>query len=183
MPRISQPLAALGPSYDAVVVGSGYGGGAAASRLARMGLSVALIERGREIAVGEFPDTLIEATEQMQLSTPAGHIGDRRALVHLHKNPDVSVVVGCGLGGTSLINANVAVPAVADVMADPVWPAALRADAAGIGEGFKRARDTLNPTPYPDDPENPQARQTGGAGARRGRDGRGHGAAADRRDF
>ena len=32
------------PVYDAVVIGSGYGGGVAASRLARMGLRLAVLE-------------------------------------------------------------------------------------------------------------------------------------------
>ena len=47
-PRISKPVELLRPSYDVVVVGSGYGGGVAASRLARGGQSVCVLERGRE---------------------------------------------------------------------------------------------------------------------------------------
>jgi choline dehydrogenase-like flavoprotein len=42
-----------------VVVGSGYGGSIAASRLARAG-SVCLLERGRELQPGEYPDNVIE---------------------------------------------------------------------------------------------------------------------------
>ena len=46
--RISKPLELLRPSYDVVVIGSGYGGGVAASRMARGGQSVCVLERGRE---------------------------------------------------------------------------------------------------------------------------------------
>lgn len=45
------------PVYDAVVIGSGYGGGVAASRLARMGLRLALLEQGRLWRPGDFPIT------------------------------------------------------------------------------------------------------------------------------
>src|SRR5262249_3286372 len=59
-------------------------------------------------------------------------------------------VVGCGLGGTSLINANVALRAVPRVWEDPRWPAAVRADAAGLlQEGYQAAEAMLRPTPYP----------------------------------
>ena len=47
-PRLSKPVELLRPSYDTVVIGSGYGGGVAASRLARGGQSVCVLERGRE---------------------------------------------------------------------------------------------------------------------------------------
>ncbi|KAK2794237.1 hypothetical protein FQN50_009931 [Emmonsiellopsis sp. PD_5] len=47
-PRISRPVELLRPAYDVVVVGSGYGGGVAASRMARGGQSVCLLELGRE---------------------------------------------------------------------------------------------------------------------------------------
>ena len=47
-PRISKPVELLRPSYDVVVIGSGYGGGVAASRMARGGQSVCVFERGKE---------------------------------------------------------------------------------------------------------------------------------------
>ena len=53
--------------YDVVVVGSGYGGAIAASRLARAGRKVCLLERGREIPSGDFPDTAASAVGQLQV--------------------------------------------------------------------------------------------------------------------
>ena len=47
-PRISRPVELLRHTYDVVVIGSGYGGGVAASRIARAGQSGCLLERGKE---------------------------------------------------------------------------------------------------------------------------------------
>ena len=47
-PRLSKPVELLRPSYDVVVIGSGYGGGVASSRMARGGQSVCVLERGKE---------------------------------------------------------------------------------------------------------------------------------------
>lgn len=47
-PRISKPVELIKRDYDVVVIGSGYGGGVAASRMARGGQSVCLLELGRE---------------------------------------------------------------------------------------------------------------------------------------
>jgi NADPH-dependent 2,4-dienoyl-CoA reductase/sulfur reductase-like enzyme len=47
-PRISKPMELLRHQYDVVVIGSGYGGGVAASRMARGGQSVCVLERGKE---------------------------------------------------------------------------------------------------------------------------------------
>jgi NADPH-dependent 2,4-dienoyl-CoA reductase/sulfur reductase-like enzyme len=47
-PRISKPVELLRHQYDVVVIGSGYGGGVAASRMARGGQSVCVLERGKE---------------------------------------------------------------------------------------------------------------------------------------
>jgi hypothetical protein len=47
-PRISKPVELLRTSYDVVVIGSGYGGGVAASRMARGDQSVCVLERGKE---------------------------------------------------------------------------------------------------------------------------------------
>lgn len=59
-------------------------------------------------------------------------------------------MVGCGLGGTSLINGNVALHPDLRVMNDPVWPAALRNDPDGLlAEGHDRAERMLAPALYP----------------------------------
>lgn len=54
-PRISRPVELLRSSYDCVVVGSGYGGAVAASRMARTGETVCVLERGKEKWPGEYP--------------------------------------------------------------------------------------------------------------------------------
>ncbi|MGH9262365.1 MAG: NAD(P)-binding protein, partial [Acidimicrobiales bacterium] len=50
--KLSLPLDRLRERYEVVVVGSGYGGAIAASRLARTGRSVCVLERGRELRPG-----------------------------------------------------------------------------------------------------------------------------------
>jgi hypothetical protein len=47
-PRISRPVELLRAEYDVVVIGSGYGGGVAASRMARGGQRVCVLELGKE---------------------------------------------------------------------------------------------------------------------------------------
>jgi cholesterol oxidase len=145
--RLSRPIGEMEGHYDAVVVGSGYGGGVAAARLARMGYRVAVLERGLEIAPGEFPDTPAKSLRQFQASTQAGHLGDETALFDLHAGEDINVLVGCGLGGTSLINANVSLRADPRVFDDPLWPAGL--DDADLAAGYRAAEEMLRPIPYP----------------------------------
>ncbi len=59
------------------------------------------------------------------------------------------VFVGCGLGGGSLINANVSLPPDPRVWDDPVWPREIAADQTRQ-EGFARAQEVLRPVPYPE---------------------------------
>jgi cholesterol oxidase len=61
------------------------------------------------------------------------------------------VLVGCGLGGTSLINANVSIRAEPRVFADPRWPADLRAEnMKHLDAGYALAEHMLSPRPYPE---------------------------------
>ena len=67
-PRLSKPVELLRHSYDCVVIGSGYGGGVAAARMARAGESVCLLERGKERWPGEYPSETTDALEQVHYS-------------------------------------------------------------------------------------------------------------------
>ncbi|WP_367254955.1 alpha/beta fold hydrolase [Pseudomonas sp. stari2] len=155
MTRIATPISDIKEHYDVIVIGSGYGGGIAASRLSRAGKRVCLLERGREIQPGEYPNTMIAATEELQVHDPDGHIGSRTGLFDLHVNAQQNVVVGCGLGGTSLINANVSLEPTADVFKDPRWPLAVREDQDGLLKaGYEKAREMLKPNPYPNSAPN-----------------------------
>ena len=51
-----------------VVVGSGYGASIAASRCARAGQLVCVLERGKEWLPGDFPETFSEVTEKTQVT-------------------------------------------------------------------------------------------------------------------
>ena len=80
-----------------------------------------------------------------------GHFGSKTGLFDFRANDDIGVFLGCGLGGTSLVNAGVVLPAEPRVLADPVWPQALRDDADGMRDGYERASEMLKPGSYPDD--------------------------------
>lgn len=114
-------------TYQVVVVGSGYGGSVLAARLAEKGLSVAVLERGREWTPALLPKTLLEASREIRsASSPLG-------LFDLQKGTDLDVLSGSGLGGTSLINGNVALRAPPEVFESARWPRQLR------GENGRRA--------------------------------------------
>ena len=152
MPRLSSPIDELGDRYEVVVIGSGYGGAIAASRLSRAGRQVCVLERGREFQPGEYPDTEIEALHQMQVDSAQQHVGSRTGLYDLRLNDGITVFQGCGLGGTSLINAGVCLRPDARVFEEDSWPLALRSGGlAGLDPWFRQAETMLAPHPYPAD--------------------------------
>jgi cholesterol oxidase len=135
---LSLGLGALEPSYDVVVIGSGYGGAVAAARLS-VGRRVCVLERGREWLPGGFPERLADVLAQFRSGTNPLGLFDYRA------GADLDVLVGNGLGGTSLINANVVIAPDNDAFNRPGWPAAIRnAVASGeLGTHYARVRQTL----------------------------------------
>src|SRR6202451_45737 len=108
MRMLSRPVDQIQAHYSAVVIGSGYGGAIVAARLARAGRDVCVLERGKELHPGEYPNTALSALREMQVHTPKADHGSATAMFDFTIGPDVTVLTGCGLGGTSLINANVA---------------------------------------------------------------------------
>lgn len=158
-PRISRPVELMRNTYDTVVIGSGYGGGVAASRMARAGHSVCLLERGKEKWPGEYPSGLLDAGKELHFSGDfaPGYLtgksvdaGDPTGLYHLIFGKGQNAFVANGLGGTSLLNANIFLEATQDVMAMDVWPKELREKDA-LKKYYQRAERVLQPKPYPDD--------------------------------
>ena len=73
--RLSSPVEDMKDHYEVVVIGSGYGGAITASRLARAGRQVCLLERGKELVPGEYPETGPEAQREVQIDFPDCHVG------------------------------------------------------------------------------------------------------------
>lgn len=147
---LSRDIGELQQHYTVVVVGSGYGAAIAASRLARASQQVCVLERGREILPGDYPNTWLTAEAEMQFDTPSGPLGHENGLYDFRLNDDISVFLGCGLGGTSLVNAGVFKRAADQVFKDKRWPSEFQTDCDGIEEGYRRAEEMLKPARYPD---------------------------------
>ncbi|KAF9586241.1 hypothetical protein BGW38_008117, partial [Lunasporangiospora selenospora] len=151
LPRLSLPLTRLKAHYDAVVIGSGYGASIAASRLARAGKRVCILERGEERWPGEYPEDTLDAATEVQFNGEHGHEGKRTGLYEIHKNKDQWAFVGCGLGGTSLLNANTALRPDPRIWENSAWPEEIKQDKELLEQSFQHACDMLQPTPYPED--------------------------------
>lgn len=144
MGRLARPLDSLKARYDAIVIGSGYGGSVAAARLARGGKRVALLERGREFVAGEFPSRFPEMRKEMRVTGRSFSSGPETALYDVRLGEDMHVLVGCGLGGGSLVNAGVALRPDSRVFSDDVWPGQITQDGL-LDQGFAEARRWLRP--------------------------------------
>ena len=149
MKRLSWPAERIKESYEVVVIGSGYGGGIAASRLSRAGKHVCVLERGKELHPGDFPNTAAALVSQVQSDLPLTHLGSGSALFDVRYNSDINVVIGCGLGGTSLINAAIALRPDPRIFTDAAWPGEIRQDSE-MGRYFDHAEAMLKPNRYPD---------------------------------
>jgi cholesterol oxidase len=88
--------------FDAVIVGSGFGGSVTAYRLAEAGLDVCVLERGKAYPPGEFP----RAPQRMQKNfwDPSEGL---HGMYNIWSFNELGAVVCSGLGGGSLIYANV----------------------------------------------------------------------------
>ena len=132
-------------SYDYVVIGSGYGGAITAARLSSANLaakpSVCILERGKEWPVGDFPDKFEDYASELRSDlNPLG-------LYDVLNYTDISVIKGSGLGGTSLVNANVAFVPDEEAFQLDGWPRSVT-----LGElmpFYAMAKQTLAASPHP----------------------------------
>ena len=102
------------PSYDAIVIGSGFGGSVAACRLAQAGLKVGVLERGRRYDINPFPRDWKDPVNGWIWEAGQG-------LFDVKLFQQMAVVQAAGLGGGSLIYANVHLRAPEDVFRRG-WP-------------------------------------------------------------
>ena len=101
---------------DVVVVGSGFGGAVAALRLAEKGYDVAVLEAGRRFEPQELPRTSWNVRDYLW----APRLGCR-GIQRLTLLRDVLVLSGAGVGGGSLVYANVLYEPPPEVWPDADW--------------------------------------------------------------
>jgi cholesterol oxidase len=119
--------------FDAVVVGSGFGGAVAGYRLAEAGRRTCVLERGKAYPPGSFARTPREMARNFWDPSEGGH-----GLYQVWAFPGIESVVSAGLGGGSLIYANVL------IRKDERW--FVREDLAKGGfEHWPVTRDELDP--------------------------------------
>ena len=149
------------PSYDVVVVGSGFGGGIAACRLAEAGKSVCVLERGRRFGREDFIDSPDRAPSLIfhDKVNPDG-------LFDMRMMRDLTVITAAGVGGGSLVYANVQLRAPAEVF-QRGWPAGI--DRAALDPWYDRTEEALEPRTTPADPELPKVRAFAAAGRHAGK--------------
>jgi cholesterol oxidase len=130
--------------YDAVVVGSGFGGGVTACRLAAAGWSVCVLERGRRFGRDDFISEPEQAPTLLwhHLLNPGG-------IFDLRLFKDIAVLTAAGVGGGSLVYANVQLRAHPDLFAAG-WPSAI--SRAALDPYYERVESVLEPRATPANP-------------------------------
>jgi cholesterol oxidase len=103
--------------FDAVVIGSGFGGAITSCRLAEAGYRVLVLERGRRWNPTNFPrqpdDPWVFDAEKPQA---------RNGWFDVRIFPNMTVLQGAGVGGGSLVYANISIPAKEQTF-QAGWPA------------------------------------------------------------
>lgn len=154
---LATSMDALRSEYDVVILGSGYGGAITAARLgvanaaAGRKLDIAVLERGAEHPTGSFPES--EAAALNELRSPLNPLG----LIEIERFKSIDVIHANGLGGTSLINFNVAIVPDREVFL-AAWPREFRDlverqpdGVGGLQEYYARARRMLGAVRYAED--------------------------------
>lgn len=133
--------------YDCIVIGSGFGGAAMACRLAEAGREVLVLERGGEYPPGRFPRTPLDASTNLW-DPSEGLFG----MFDVWSFKRFEALVCSGVGGGSLIYANVMVPKpdgwFARQQSGPMaeyWPIS----AEDLAEPYARVKTRLGVRPYP----------------------------------
>ena len=136
--------------FDAVIVGSGFGGSVVSYRLAEAGLEVCLIERGQAYPPGSFPRTP-QKMKRNVWDPSEGLYG----MFDLWSFDGIDALISSALGGGSIIYANVLIRKDADWFVrenlstgeTTPWPV----DREELDPHYDRVEEILNAQRYPFD--------------------------------
>jgi cholesterol oxidase len=138
---MSQDPDAPGARFDFIVIGSGFGGSVSALRLAEKGFSVLVVEEGKRWRAEDFPESNWRLRKAFWLPRLGCH-----GIQRLDWLGDVLVLGGAGVGGGSLVYANILMEPPAAAFARD-WPVADMG--TRLGPHFATARRMLGATRPP----------------------------------
>jgi cholesterol oxidase len=135
------------PFFSTIVIGSGFGGSVTASRLAEAGESVCLLERGKPYPPGSFPRSPADISDNFWDPSEGLH-----GLFNVWSFKGIEALISSGLGGGSLIYANVLLRKDENWFVEPLaggaewrWPIS-RAD---LDPHYDRVETVLNAQRFP----------------------------------
>lgn len=129
---------------DVVVIGSGFGGSIAACRLAQAGHSVIVLERGRRYRPQDFPRDVTDVDSLLWRPTARPQA---RGLYDLRFFSPLACVAAAGVGGGSLIYANIHIRPDATIFDDHRWPDDI--SRGSLDRYYDRVAEMLQIAPVP----------------------------------
>lgn len=129
--------------YDAIVIGSGFGGSVSALRLTEKGHRVLVLEKGRRFAPADFPKTNWNLRRWLWMPALSMH-----GLFKMTFLEHVTIFSGVGVGGGSLVYANTLPVPKAEFFASGSW-AGLRDWAAELAPHYATAKRMLGANANP----------------------------------
>jgi cholesterol oxidase len=153
---------------EAVVIGTGFGGAINACRLSKKWPGkVVVLERGKRYGLGQFPRAPGDFNRNfwvLRNGTPhprhvrkaARESGDLHGMYDIRKYRNMDVVICAGVGGGSLIYANVFMIPPDEVFADKRWPSSCQK--ANLMRYYSIAKSVLGSRPIPDATQDPRRR-------------------------
>ena len=132
--------------YDAVVIGSGFGGAVNALRLAEAGRAVLVLERGQRYGLGMFPRDVADS-DRVFWRYP--FYPRSQGLYDIGVFSGSAAVAASGVGGGSLIHTNIHVRPDPAVFDDPAWPAEL--NRTSLEPHYDTVAEKLKVAPIPRD--------------------------------
>lgn len=129
--------------WNTIVIGSGFGGAITACRLSEAGMKVLVLERGRRWTPETYPR---DANDPWWWNQDMPQHRDGHGWIDLRVFPKIAVAQGAGVGGGSLIYANISTDAPPQAFAGG-WPEAVTH--AAMRPYYDRVAKFMNVQPVP----------------------------------